>query len=122
MVEKMPEMAKPEMPQINPITGISKDYINQFAALISMYDFRGISMIKKHLEIIPFKVRSYADIYARYNNVVNDKNRDTIVKLDNLSFRLQDILKDPESIDEDEFRKIINEVCFLIYGDDQVKI
>jgi len=122
MSEKMPEAIKLEMSQINERTGISKDFINQFSYLITLYDYKGIPMVQEHLRQRPFRARKYADVYARFNNVITDKNREAVAKLDELMLNLESILQDPEIIDEEAFKATINEAYSLIYDDNKGQI
>lgn len=123
MIEKMPEAPKQEVPQINPKNGISKDFVNQFAFLITLYDFGGLSRIVNHLKNNrEFKARKYADVYANYRDVINDQNRESVAKLDELMANLEEILRDPDNINEEEFRKTVNQAYFTVYGDNEVEI
>lgn len=122
MSEKMPEVLKPEKPQINEKTGVSKDFINQFAYLITLYDYKGISMVQNHLKKRPFWARKYTDVYANFDNVITDKNRETVARLDELMLNLESILQDPEAIDEEAFKATINEAYSLVYGDNHGQI
>lgn len=122
MIEKIPEVPKQEVPQINPKNGISKDFVNQFAFLISLYDFGGLSRVVNQIKDRPFKARRYADVYANFRDVVNDKNRESVSRLDELMANLEEILQDHDNINEDAFRKTINEAYFTIYGNNEVEI
>lgn len=57
-----------------------------------------------------------------YINLVNDKNKESIERLNNLVDQMNEIFKNPDSINEDNFRKTINEMFFLVYGNDHIKI
>lgn len=122
MVEKIPEAPKPEVPQINPKNGISKDFINQFAFLITLYDFKGLPQIAEHLKNRPFKAKKYAEVYEKFHEAVNDGNREIVAKLDEAMIRLEEILQNPNNIDEEAFRQTINEAYFLVYGDKDIQI
>lgn len=122
MVEKIPEALKPEVPQINPKNGISKDFVNQFAFLMTLYGFKGLPQIAEHLKNRPFKAKKYAEVYKSFNGAVNDKNRETVAKLDETMLRLEEILQDPDNINEETFRQTVNEAYFIVYGDRDVQI
>jgi len=122
MTEKIPRHAKPEVPQVNSEYGISKDFVNQFAYLISLYDFGQLPVVISHLKDRPFKAKKYADVYANFQNVVNDKNREAVARLDSLMTHLEDILRDPDNINEDDFRQTVNDAYFMVYGNNAVKI
>jgi hypothetical protein len=119
--DKVPEIEKKEVPQINDETGISSDYCNQFNAIVTFYRFRGINgqngvrdIIKDH----PFHMKKYAEVYSDCINVVNAKNSKSVERLNELADKMNDILKDPDLIDEDAFLKTINELYLLIYGNE----
>ncbi|MFA6355420.1 MAG: hypothetical protein WCW65_03275 [Candidatus Paceibacterota bacterium] len=67
-------------------------------------------------------MEKYEEVYEGYENVVNDKNRDSIKRLDELAIQMNEILKDSNDINEDAFRKTCNEIYSLIYGDESIKI
>ena len=78
---------KQEVPQIHDVTGISQDYINQISGLIAFYKLKNdISAVKNRFSKYPLPIKKYEDVYLddKYNNVVNDKNRSGILKLDEL--------------------------------------
>jgi len=121
MTEKFNEIKK-EIPQINKETGISFDYINELANLISIYNFGGISSLIKTITKRPFGMKKYEEVYTNYQNIINNQNRESIKELNMLAGLLNEILKDPNSINEDSFRKTINRICFLVYGDNHISI
>jgi len=106
-----------KVPQLNPKTGVSMDYSNQFNPLVSGFSIRGISFVKEMLKEIPFHMKKYEEVYSGYKNIVNNKNKDSIKRLDELSVHMNDIFKDLDSVNEEDFRKTCNELNFLIYGD-----
>jgi len=106
-----------EVPQISPETGVSNDYSNQFNGLVSAFLAKGMDFVKKLLKSIPFHMQKYEEVYSEYKNIINDKNRDKIKRLDELAIAMNEILKDPDSINEADFRKTCNELNLLIYGD-----
>lgn len=113
---------KKEIPQINTETGLSMDYINELADIISLYKFGGINYLIKRLEKRPFDMKKYEEVYANYENIINDKNIESVSNLNILVDKLNEILKDSNTINEDSFRKVVNEICFLIYGDNHITI
>ena len=109
---------KKQVPQVNPATGISGDYNNQIVALIGGFKRKqSTEGMKILLKAFPFHMEKYEDVYSEYANVVNDKNRDRVARIDELAGRMNEIVKDPDSIDEAAFRATCNELNFLIYGD-----
>jgi pyridoxine 5'-phosphate synthase PdxJ len=106
-----------EVPGMNPKTALSMDYCNQFNGLVSLFSDSGIEEVKSTLKSISLHVEQYEKVYAGCKDVVNDKNRDKVRRLDELANKMNQILKDPNSINEEDFRKTCNELNFLIYGD-----
>lgn len=122
-MEDFGKIKSKEILSINPNTGLSRDYYSSLAGLVGFFDMGGIDSVKDMVKKYPFHMKKYEELYSGYTNlVVDDKNRESIKKLDELSVRMNEILKDPNSIDEDAFRKTCNEIFFLINGDDSLKI
>lgn len=111
-----------EVPQLNPTTEVSEDYSSQYTALVGGYHAGGMDIVKYILEESskvgqPFHMKKYEEVYAGYKNIVNDKNRDRVKKLDELADHMNDLLKDVGNIDEANLRKTCNELNVLVYGD-----
>jgi len=121
-MEEYSKIESKEVPQIHSKTGVSQDYNNQLNGLVTFFKGRGIDFVKNMLKKNPFHMEKYEEVYSKYKNVVNDKNRESIKKLDELTIQMNKILKDPDSINEDAFCKTCNEIYFLIYGDRSVEI
>ena len=121
MIENLNQIKK-EVPQIHFKTGVSQDYVNQINGVVTAFKNRGIDFVKILLKQVPFHMEKYEEVYLGYQNIVNDKNRDSIKKLDELAIQMNEILKDPNFIDEDILRKTCNEIYSLIYGDESIKI
>ena len=116
------KIERKEVPQIHSKTGISQDYINQISAIFSFLKARGIDFVKNILKNNPINIQKYEEVYSGYKNVVNDKNRERVKKLDELSVQMNEMFKDPDSINEDVLRSMCNEMYFLVYGDRSVQI
>lgn len=113
-----------EVPQLNLKTGISMDYFNEinfiFGALTS--SSLGLNFIKKILKENPIYLKKYEEVYLGYKNVVNDKNREGVKRLNELVCEINEILKNLEPENETELRKKCNEFYFLIFGNNDKKI
>jgi hypothetical protein len=129
------EERKKELPQIRPVTGISQDYSSKFlSGLFTFYnEFDGVDGLKMLVstskEKDPFDIKKYTELFppSEYENVINDKNRESVQRLDELSVKLKGILSKLKSLDDNNFEetafiKTINEMYSLIYGDDINKI
>jgi hypothetical protein len=117
---------KKEVPQIHTKTGVSQDYWNMINSIVSHYKMKrgGVERVKEFLikRGTPFEMKKYEDLYSGYNNIVNDKNRESIKRLDELVVLINETLKDPNNINDEILRKTCNEIHFLIYGDNDVEI
>ncbi len=67
-----------EMPQVNPESGISKDYINEIASLVTICDYYGPSEITKMYP--DYRVKKYEERFPldKYKDVITDKNRQLV--------------------------------------------
>jgi len=116
-----PETEKKSLDQICEKTGVSKDYLNKFCAVWSAFEVGGGNMVKGILGGKTFHMERYEDVYADYDNVVNEKNKEAIQKLDELAEKLNNILLNLDNINEEEFLETCNEMYFLIYGEERKK-
>lgn len=121
-MEEYSKIEGKEVPSIHSKTGVSQDYCNQINGVAGLFKNKGIDSVKDRLKKSPIYVKKYEEAYFGCKNVVNDKNRKSIKRLDELAVQMNEILKDIDSINEDAFRKICNEMYFLIYGDRSIKI
>jgi hypothetical protein len=116
-METNPNIEGKEVPQIRLETGLSMDYTNQYTGLVGAYSARGMGLVKDLLKAVPFHMQKYEEAYAGYKNIINDKNKDKITRLGELADKMNEIVKDPETVNEEDFRKTCNELNLLIYGD-----
>ena len=117
------KIEKREVPQLSVDTGISQDYWNQINGVVTLLkSSRGLDAVKKIFMEITFNMKRYEDVYSGCNNVVNDQNRESVKRLDELAILMNDILKNPSNIDEDILRKTCTEIHLLIYADESFKI
>jgi len=125
-MDKYFKIEKREVPQLCEKTGISQDYWNQINALVSHYKMTrgGAERVKEFLinRKSPFYIERYEDVYLGYDNVINDKNRESVKRLNELALLMNNILKDPSSINENILIKACNEIRFLIYGKNDIEI
>jgi hypothetical protein len=113
----MQEQLKLEIPGIDLQTGVSKDYSNEISSLrVNFLEGRKdiiIQEIKKH------RIRKYEEVYplSRFNNVITEKNKNAINRLNQLADQMNTLLQDKgEAFDENEFASLCNEMWSLIYG------
>lgn len=108
--------------QINPETGISLDYMSRFHPIISWYNFGGLSTLKNQALKKPFRAEKYSDLYSQYKEAVNESNKDRVAALDALADRINEILSNPDNIDEDLLEEAIEELSYLIYNDNRASL
>ncbi len=116
-----------DAPQINSKTGVSMDYGNQFHFLGAAFRaFGGIQAVRDYLghtgqysdsKASSFHMRKYEEVYNEYKNVITDKNREAIKRINELADHMNEITKNFETISEEDFRKTYDELDALIYAD-----
>lgn len=107
-----------EVPQLNRTTGISNDYINEYAALMGYFSLGGINEVRRMLTETNLDMQKYEERFPPtiYKHVVNEKNRDTIRRIDELADSLNEKARNPETLKEEDFLQICNELERLIRG------
>lgn len=114
---------KHEIPQINPETGMSEDYANEYVRLFHAledikyalgYDFfnKYVVSLKKYIERYPID---------KFVNVVTDKNRESIRRLDELVDEVNSLIS-IGSRQIDRYSGLVKNIDFLIYGRERVNI
>lgn len=108
------------IPQICKETGVSMDYANKFNSKIALLEFDGgikdlaegfrKHPIPKYEELFPL------DKLDKYAEVTNDGNRERIASLDHLVEDANSRMADPAKFTIGDFKMMINQVYFLIYG------
>ncbi|MFA6515227.1 MAG: hypothetical protein WCT42_03100 [Candidatus Paceibacterota bacterium] len=112
---------KKTVEQIVPKTGVSCDYSNQINGIVSFYKL-DLNFLKNILREKPYHMKRYEEVYKDCGNIITEKNRNRIKRLDELAEQMNEILKNPDSINEISFVKTCNEIYFQIYGDDIIKV
>jgi len=119
---------KEPVPQINSKTGLSMDYGNQYHFLgiaFRLYN-GGIQAVKDWLKHTgtylqnpapPFYMKYYEDVYKDYSNIITDKNRESVKKLNEFADRMNEITRNPDTLNEEDFREVYDALDALIYGD-----
>jgi len=109
------EQPKCSMPQINSETGVSADYFNEFTTLrLSFLDGDKEKIIKT---IKKWPIKKYQEVYPvnSFCNVITEKNKDAVNRLNQLAEKMNQFAKD-EIFNDAEFVSIYNEILKLIYG------
>lgn len=110
---------KKEVPSINPKTGLSQDYGNQFTVIMELLQNLGLEGMKSFLKEGPYKLEKYETVYKECKNIVTEQNRVSVQRLDELVDRMNTSLTSLDSIDEKTIRNICNEMSALVYGDNE---
>lgn len=108
-----------QLPQISKKTGISQDYANEYVALIQLFNMNNISKIIdiiKNQGIKTYESRFPKEEYIHdYDNSVKRK----IEALDEFAKIMNKDFSSEETFDKERFKKIINEVYEIIYGEER---
>ena len=99
---------KQEVPQINPETGISVDYINEFTSLSLSIQYKSKDKFLSDVKnIIP---RKYTEIFNEdeYENVITEENEEKITQLDEIVDEFNKTFSSEESIDNYSASKYID--------------
>ena len=106
---------KPEVPQINKKTGVSADYWNEYNAKYFYYNKWKDSIAKG---INEYPIKTYIERFPEktYKNIITSKNKNRVQELDNLAEIVNKEFSDPSDFSKDDFKKILNKVYKLIYG------
>ncbi len=116
---------KEEVPQVYPETGMSVDFANEFIALIME-----LQLISKEKEsearnylaalFLTKDFKLYQERYpeAKYNNVVNEQNRDAVDEINSIieKFKTDPRYRNPETVPIGELVEHVNRRSELLYG------
>lgn len=118
------ESEKKEVPQLNPKTGVSMDYFNEINAIFGslLSSSLGLKFIEKMSKENSIYLKKYEEVYSEYSDVITDKNRKSIKRLDDLVGEINEILKNLKPENEAELREKCNEFYFLIYRNNDKKV
>lgn len=109
------KMEKSQVPQITPNTGVSGDYSNELMMLLNV-----VESYKKSGKDIFYKIKplkKYEERYPsdKYQNIITDQNRVTVKKIDDLTDKINNMLK-TKSRDLKWYLDSIYQMKDLIYG------
>lgn len=112
-----------EVPQINQDTGISADYWNEYFAKRCSFSFEPNSCEAVAEEIRKYPIKKYEERFPvnEFEEVINDKNRSRIKRLDELANVINSKFTNASNFTENEFKQLINEVFRLIWNKDGEK-
>jgi len=104
--------SKKEVIGINPKTNVSEDYWNEFYG--RTFFFGDILKLKESILNLPIKTYSQYFPINTYNNVINSRNKDRIIKLDRIVFTLNNINETDLTLDQ--VKDLFNQAHNLIYN------
>lgn len=107
------------IPQLNERTGLSYDYINEYAALITFHSGDGIEEVKKFIKAKNFRLMNYEEYFqalGNYKDIVTEKNKQAVERIRILVDEFNEMTKDIEHLDEERFLRIFSEIQTLIKG------
>lgn len=108
------------IPQMNEDSGLSMDYKNEYAALISCLDFFGIEKFRTFVKKYKPIVKKYRERFPfeTYKDVVTEKNATLIERIDVLVDDLNKKIRNVDTVDEDEFKNVLNELESIVNGEE----
>ena len=103
-----------KVPDIVRRTGVSQDYWTEIFQKKALFDLEGPGFVVDHTRTRP--VRTYEQRLSpdQYADVVNDKNRNRIEKLDNLAKLANRVLSKPETAHY--INNVAKAAYYVIYG------
>lgn len=106
--------------QLNPETGVSMDYSNEFTLLRLAYIQGGMKSVMDFINKFHFKMKMYEERYpqSRYKNpVINDKNQAAILRINEIAAAFNNQIDNSDNpLSEENFKSIYNELIDLVYG------
>ena len=96
------------------------DYKNEYAALISCLDFFGIEKFRTFVKKYKPIVKKYRERFPfeTYKDVVTEKNATLIERIDVLVDDLNKKIRNVDTVDEDEFKNVLNELESIVNGEE----
>lgn len=104
-----------QIPQLHPVTGISRDYINEYAPLFQIL-IQGLDKVFELVEERP--IQKYSERFKEYMhlNLINEKNLEAVQRLDEIADSSNITFRDKGKLTEKLVRETVSEVQFLVYG------
>jgi hypothetical protein len=120
MKEILNSQEKQTLPQLNKETGVSVDYRNNYVALKTWLDNKGIYYLKNMIKENNIKFQKYEEYFSPsiYKDVITSENKETVTKIDKLinDFNEKTNKENLESFSLEDFNKIFDSLEFLIIG------
>jgi len=112
-----------KVPQINEETGISADYWNEYFTKRCSFSFESnpCEAVAKQTNIYPIKKYEERFPILKFEDVITDKNRNRVKRLDELADLVNSKFTDASQFTEDDFKQLINEVFHLIWNKENEK-
>ena len=108
------ELEPINVPQLSAKTGISYDYINEYVSKEILIAAGERDRVAQSFRDNPIKKYEQRFSPEEYVDVVNDRNRPTVLRLDEIAETANTIMTDPNNFTEGYLRKMLNEVHDLI--------
>jgi len=103
-----------KVPRLDKQTGVSHDYWNEYS--FKVFDLSTFGFAEAKEDFRKYPVKRYGERFpaGEYEDVVNDRNRARVSRLDDIALSARAI---PDNADftEADFKRIINEVYTLIF-------
>ncbi|MDO8664245.1 MAG: hypothetical protein Q7K44_01690 [Candidatus Liptonbacteria bacterium] len=106
-----------EIPQLNTSTGLSMDYRNEYTFLIG-YLSLGMDEVRNALREMKYTMKRYEERFPpeTYKDVVSERNKDAVKRINELADYLNTKFQAPESLSEEELLSKYKELEMLIGG------
>ncbi|MDP3965558.1 MAG: hypothetical protein Q8Q13_02040 [bacterium] len=111
-----------EVPQLSTVTGISRDFRNEYVGLYSFYhDLGGIDAVRaelREMKQLKRSMKKYEERFpsAVYGNVKNIQNESVVTRINELVDTFNQKVQDPDSLSAEDFLSMYNEFELLILG------
>ena len=108
------------IPQMNEDSGLSMDYKNEYAALISCLDFFGIEKFRTFVKKYKPIVKKYRERFPfeTYKDVVTKKNATLIERIDVLVDDLNKKIRNADNVSESVFTDVLSELESIVNGEE----
>lgn len=103
-----------EVPQIDPLTGLSRDYLNEYTVISTYFKSGLLEKVAKTIAKRPIKKYIQRFPETKYANVINGKNRLGAETLDNLADLANAEFEAPLILKTERLPQVVNEVCEII--------
>jgi len=110
------EQEKPPVPQLNPLTHVSQDYVNEVASTLSFLSL-GIDIVKQEYQAGSIqKAHTYQERFPEdsYANVITPENEQRVAQINELATRINELLDTLSSDNQGELKEALEKMVKLV--------